>query len=69
MDPDPINQLRQAKQRQNAAQQELETAVHRARQEGVTWQSIGEVLGVSKQAAAQRFNPQKSPLYPQNLCR
>lgn len=67
MDPDPINQLRQAKQRQNAAQQELEMAVHRARQEGVTWQSIGEVLGVSKQAAAQRFNPQKSPLSPESL--
>jgi len=33
----------------------LSAAVVAARQSGVTWQQVGEVLGVSRQAAFQRF--------------
>ncbi len=35
----------------------LQDAVHQARRLNHSWQSIGEVLGVSRQAAQQRFKP------------
>lgn len=34
---------------------ELEAAVQRARDEGATWAQVGEALGVTRQAAWQRF--------------
>ncbi|MGH9110904.1 MAG: sigma-70 family RNA polymerase sigma factor [Acidimicrobiales bacterium] len=38
-----------------AAERELADAVHNARDNGRNWSEIGLVLGVSKQAARQRF--------------
>ncbi|MCP4273946.1 MAG: hypothetical protein GY781_18640 [Gammaproteobacteria bacterium] len=35
----------------------LEDAVHQARRINHSWSAIGDVLGVSRQAAQQRFNP------------
>ena len=34
----------------------IERAVTRAREEGYTWEQIGDARGVSKQAAQQRFS-------------
>ncbi|MFJ3029348.1 DUF3887 domain-containing protein [Curtobacterium sp. NPDC087080] len=39
----------------------LAASVERARNEGVTWQQIGDVLGVSRQAAFQRFGKPVDP--------
>jgi hypothetical protein len=35
----------------------LEDAVHQAKRMNHSWASIGDVLGISRQAAQQRFNP------------
>jgi hypothetical protein len=37
------------------AQEDLDGAVRRARNEGVTWAQIGHVLGTTRQAAQIRF--------------
>lgn len=37
---------------------ELEDAVHDARREGMSWTEVGALLGVSKQAAQQRYGRQ-----------
>jgi biotin operon repressor len=37
------------------AERGLVNAVHLARRSGYSWQDIGEALGVSRQAAWQRF--------------
>lgn len=47
--------------RQTAAQALLAAAVHRARERGRTWQEIGEALGVSRQAAFQRYGKPIDP--------
>lgn len=39
----------------------LAASVERARNDGVTWQQIGDVLGVSRQAAFQRFGKPVDP--------
>lgn len=53
---DPLYQALEAANRQVAqANQALEEKVQEARAAGLTWQTIGQALGVSKQAAAQRF--------------
>lgn len=44
-----------AHQQANTAQATLTTAVTRARQNGASWSVIGAQLGVSRQAAQQRF--------------
>jgi hypothetical protein len=41
----------------NAAQTELRDAVNAAREAGDSWAIIGLALGVSRQAAQQRFSP------------
>jgi hypothetical protein len=38
------------------AEQSLQTLVDLAREEGHTWQEIGESLGTTRQAAFQRFS-------------
>lgn len=45
----------------DAAEQELRDAVAAAREAGDPWTAIGAALGVSKQAAAQRFGPRPGP--------
>lgn len=53
--------MRAAYDAQQQAEAVTAEAVHQAREAGRTWQEIGEVLGVSHQAAVQRYgNP--SPL-------
>jgi hypothetical protein len=42
-----------------AAQQDLREAVRAALDDGSTWAEIGAVLGVSRQAASQRFGPKQ----------
>lgn len=39
----------------NQAEDALYRAVEDAREAGMSWQAIGDVLGVSRQAAQQRF--------------
>jgi hypothetical protein len=41
-----------------AARHALHAAVRRARQRGHSWQTIGDQLGISRQAAQQRFSQQ-----------
>jgi hypothetical protein len=43
-----------------AARQTLERAVHTALDHGASWSAIGGVLGVSRQAAFQRFGPKRT---------
>lgn len=43
-----------------AARAALHDAVRRALDEGATWSEIGDVLGVSRQAAFQRFGPKQA---------
>ncbi|MEX3611205.1 hypothetical protein VVR12_09175 [Rothia sp. LK2588] len=58
-DTDPLLlRLRSAQQDVELATQHLEDAVGAARTAGATWQQIGSVLGVSKQAASQKYQNQ-----------
>ena len=44
---------------------ELMTAtVQKARLAGISWERIAEALGVSRQAAQQRFGPRMKPMPP-----
>lgn len=40
----------------------LLAAVQQARREGASWSTIGDAIGVSKQAAQQKYGPLCSPL-------
>lgn len=51
-----IANVRTAHQELTQAQALLEEAVTKARDGGATWQLIGSAIGVTKQAAAQRFS-------------
>ncbi len=73
LDDDPMAYL-QLIQSADIAHQEcaclLQDAVHQARRLNHSWQSIGEVLGVSRQAAQQRFKPSpESNDLDENKCR
>lgn len=50
-----MRRQREADAAQRAAEIETRAAVEVARSYGVTWEMIGDVLGISKQAAQQRF--------------
>ena len=39
-----------------AAEEKLHARVHEARKNGVTWDEIGEALGVTRQSAHRRFS-------------
>lgn len=39
----------------DAAESRMRHSVARAREEGATWAEVGEALGVTRQAAQQRF--------------
>lgn len=52
---DRIQALAYAQQQCERAHQERWNAVRRARNAGVTWTAIGTALGVSRQAATERF--------------
>jgi hypothetical protein len=42
------------------AREVLHRAVREALDDGVTWSDVGDVLGVSRQAAFQRFGPKQA---------
>lgn len=44
----------------DVAREALHQAVHNALDGGATWSEVGEVLGVSRQAAFQRFGPKQA---------
>lgn len=50
-----LRRIAEARQAVDDAQQELRHAVSAARRAGDSWATIGMVLGVSRQAAFQRF--------------
>lgn len=52
---DPRQRIRTALERVAAAQVELHAAVDAAREQALTWSAIGEALGVTRQAAHERF--------------
>jgi hypothetical protein len=52
---EPLQRLKAANRLREAAEALEATAVHAARNAGVTWGEIGTMYGMSKQAAQQRF--------------
>lgn len=55
MDADQLHELEALRELQDALSDALGAAVLDARREGLTWALIGGLLGVSEQAAQQRF--------------
>jgi hypothetical protein len=58
---DPLESIRAAQEFRAGAEALLAEAVQQARDEGRTWQEIGEVLGVSRQAVFQRYGKPIDP--------
>jgi hypothetical protein len=54
----PLDAVTSARRLASAVDDALRAAVQRARAAGHTWQTIGELLGTSRQAAFQRFGRQ-----------
>jgi hypothetical protein len=55
MDLGPVHRIRELSDRLRADQASLDDAVVMARQSGYSWTVIGMALGVTRQAAHQRF--------------
>jgi len=53
--PDPRHTLKGLGQIRAALEREIRTATYVGRKAGLSWSAIGEQLGVSKQAAQQRY--------------
>jgi len=60
---DPLDVVRSAHEVRDGAEALMGAAVEQARQANRTWQEIGDVLGVSRQAAFQRYG---KPIDPRN---
>lgn len=60
-DDGPLELVRAAREVQARAEALIAAAVLQAREAGKTWQEIGEVLGVSRQAAFQRYGKPIDP--------
>jgi hypothetical protein len=58
---DPLELVHAAHEVQDRAEALMAAAVQQAREAGRTWQEIGEVLGVSRQAAFQRYGKPIDP--------
>lgn len=58
---DPLELVRAAHEVQDRAEALMAAAVQQARDAGRTWQQIGEVLGVSRQAVFQRYGKPIDP--------
>ncbi len=54
-EPDPLDLLADAYTQVMTATEQLNSAVIRARQHHLTWAAIATVLGITRQAAQQRF--------------
>jgi len=62
-DNDPIDLVREAHEIRGGAETLMAEAVQQARAAGRTWQEIGQVIGVSRQAAFQKYG---KPIDPRN---
>ena len=60
---DPIDLVREAQEVRDGAEALMAAAVQQAREAGRTWHQIGQVLGVSRQAAFQKYG---KPIDPRN---
>lgn len=58
---DPLGLVRAAHEVQDRAEALMAAAVQQAREAGRTWQEIGDVLGVSRQAVFQRYGKPIDP--------
>lgn len=56
VDPDPLAAIRRTNDALVVARLKLDVAVLRAREDGHSWATIGNVLGVTRQAAWERFS-------------
>lgn len=45
----------------------LRVIIRRIRAQGHSWQEIGEILGISRQAAHERFSPHEHEDMPQEM--
>ena len=61
---DMLDWVTTARARLAAAEAELAAAATRARQNGHTWTAIGNRLGITRQAAQQRFGSAAKPARP-----
>jgi hypothetical protein len=61
---DVLAWIDQAQRELRSAEQTLAAAVRRARQQAHPWSAIGATLGISRQAAQQRFAPPRSNTKP-----
>ena len=61
LDLTPTEQITEAWSRMNAARADLICAVLQARQEGQSWQEIGDAVGISKQAAWEQWKHLDQP--------
>jgi hypothetical protein len=59
--PDHLDLIRRAQGIDDLAEQVLRLCVHQGRDAGRTWQEIGDLLGVTRQAAFQRFGKPIDP--------
>lgn len=59
--PDHLDLIRQAQGLHTLTEQVLRLCVERSRDAGHTWQEIGDLLGVTRQAAFQRFGKPVDP--------
>lgn len=60
-DGDQAGPIAHALDVRSAAEDVVRVVVHEARQAGATWQSIGDALGVTRQAAFQRYGKPLDP--------
>lgn len=58
---DPLQRVQDAREIQRGAEGLMTAAVEQARAAGRTWQEIGDVLGVSRQAAFQKYGKPIDP--------
>lgn len=60
--------IKDAQHQMAKAKTELQAAVDLARQADATWADIGNVLGVSRQAAWERFGKKQGAPAPEDVC-
>lgn len=53
--PTVVLQLREAVAQRSAVEKQLVNAISQARREGMSWRSIGSLIGVSGEAARQKY--------------
>ncbi|MGI5154456.1 DUF3887 domain-containing protein [Microbispora sp. CA-102843] len=59
--PDYLDMVRRARRVDDLAEQVLKLCVQQSRDAGHTWQELGDLLGVTRQAAFQRFGKPIDP--------